>query len=240
MITPYNSNESKVDQVKKMFNHIAPSYDQLNRIISLGLDKKWRKKGIKMLSPYLPQKILDLATGTGDLAIDMVNSIPSVNKIIGADISDEMMRIGSKKVRTLNLEEKISFQKEDALKLSFEDGSFDAITIAFGIRNFEDIPGSIKELKRVLKEGKPLMILELTEPKNRLMRWGYKIYSGKFIPFIGNMISNDANAYSYLPKSITSVPQRDKMVKLFYEAGFTEAYYKSLVPGTCAIYMAIK
>lgn len=239
-ITPYNDQDDKASQVQRMFNHIAPTYDKLNRIISLGLDRKWRKRGIDLLRPYEPQHVLDIATGTGDLAIELVQSLPSVKSVLGIDISEEMMRIGDDKVRELGLDERIRFNKEDCTALTFSDNSFDAATIGFGIRNFADIPQAAREIYRVLRPGKPVVILELTEPTNRLLHWGYKLYASKIIPFVGRLISEDERAYSYLPESIAAVPQREVMVQILLEAGFSEAFHKVLTPGTCAIYLALK
>lgn len=241
MVNPYqDSQESKVEQVQRMFNRIAPTYDRLNRIISLGLDVSWRRDAIDLLRPYEPSKILDVATGTGDLAIDLVRSISSITRVLGVDISEEMMRFGLDKVHALGLEDKIGFAREDCTQMSFPDNSFDAATIGFGIRNFADIPAAVRELYRVLRPGKPLVILELTEPKNAILRFGYKLYAGHFIPFIGRFVSDDSEAYSYLPKSIAVAPQREAMVSILREAGFGEAYYRSIWPGTCTIYVAIK
>lgn len=240
MITPYNDREDKVDQVQRMFNRIAPTYDRLNRIISLGLDKRWRRYGLELLTPFEPHQVLDIATGTGDLAIDMLGQVPSIESVLGVDISEEMMRQGVHKVRALELDHKISFSREDCTALSFEDEQFDAATIGFGIRNFADIPQAAREIHRVLRPGKPLLIIELTEPRNPILRLGYKLYAGKIIPLIGRLISHDPDAYSYLPRSIAAVPQREAMVELLTQAGFSEAYYRTLCPGTCAIYMAIK
>lgn len=240
MVNPYNEEEPKVEQVQRMFNSIAPTYDRLNRIISLGLDKRWRRYGIELLQPYEPQHILDIATGTGDLAIDLIHMLPSATRVLGVDISEEMMRIGRNKVHSMGIEDRVTFAREDCTALTFADESFDAATIGFGIRNFADIPTAAGELYRVLRTGAPLMIIELTEPTNPVLRLGYKFYAGHIIPTIGRMISEDNDAYSYLPRSIAAVPQREQMVELLREAGFSEAYYRTLCPGTCAIYVAIK
>lgn len=239
-ITPYNDQDDKASQVQRMFNHIAPTYDKLNRIISLGLDRKWRKRGIDLLRPYEPQRVLDIATGTGDLAIELAQSLPSVRSVLGIDISEEMMRIGSDKVRELGLDERIRFGREDCTDLTFADNSFDAATIGFGIRNFADIPQAAREIYRVLRPGKPVVILELTEPTNPFLHWGYRLYAGKIIPLVGQLISEDERAYSYLPESIAAVPQREEMVQILLEVGFSEAFHKVLTPGTCAIYLALK
>ncbi len=230
----------KTKMVQRMFNRIAPSYDKLNRMISLGMDKSWRRKAITMLAPYSPKRVLDVATGTGDLAIDLVNSIESIETVLGVDISEEMMRQGKDKIHSLGLDHKIGFEKQDCTKLSYESSSFDAVTIAFGIRNFENIPKGLAEVYRVLKAGSPLVILELTEPKNKLLYWGYKLYAYKIIPFLGKTFSDDGDAYEYLPASIAKAPQRETMVQLMKEQGFSEAYYHSIFPGSCTIYVAIK
>ncbi len=240
MVTPYNEDEEKVSQVQRMFNRIAPTYDRLNRIISFGLDISWRRKAIALLAPYQPKEVLDIATGTGDLAIDLVQSIPSIRSVHGVDISEEMMRYGEDKVHRLGLEGKIQFSREDSTQMTLESESFDAVTIGFGIRNFSDIPKAAAEIYRVLRPNTPLIIIELTEPKNPILRWGYRLYAHKFIPFVGQYISEDRDAYAYLPKSIEAAPQRDDMLAIFRSVGFRETYYRSLTLGTCTIYVAIK
>ena len=240
MLTPYkDSDEPKVDQIRKMFNRIAPQYDQLNRIISLGLDRSWRRRALHLLEPYQPQQVLDVATGTGDLAIDLVHTIPSVKHVTGIDISEEMMRIGQEKVQALTLERKISFERQDSTATTFADASFDAATIGFGIRNFTDIPAAARELHRILRPSGVLVIIELSEPKNPLLHLGYQLYAGQIIPLIGRFMSRDREAYRYLPKSIAVMPQREKMVAILREAGFREAFYRSIFPGTCTIYIGI-
>lgn len=240
MVTPYNQDEEKVSQVQRMFNRIAPTYDRLNHIVSLGLDPSWRRKAIGLLAPFQPREVLDVATGTGDLAIDIIKHIEGVQSILGVDISEEMMRYGEEKVRALGYDRKIQFKREDCTALTLADESFDAVTIGFGIRNFSDIPAAARELHRILRPGKPVVILELTEPRNKFMRLCYKIYAHHFIPFVGQYISEDRDAYTYLPRSIAEAPQREQMTSIFLEAGFREAYYRSIFPGTCAIYVAIK
>lgn len=239
MLTPYNDQEPKVDQIRRMFNRIAPKYDQLNRIISLGLDRSWRKRALHLLAPYAPQRVLDVATGTGDLAIEIIQTIPSAKEVVGVDISEEMMRVGQEKVHQAGLDTKISFERQDCTAMTFEPHSFDAATIAFGIRNFSDIPAAAAELHRVLRTGGVLIIAELSVPTNPLLRLGYKLYAGQIIPLIGRLISKDRDAYTYLPKSIAAVPQRERMVEILRKAGFSEAFYESIFPGTCTIYVAI-
>ena len=239
MLTPYNDQEPKVDQIRRMFNRIAPKYDQLNRIISLGLDRSWRKRALHLLAPYAPQRVLDVATGTGDLAIEIIQTISSAKEVVGVDISEEMMRVGQEKVHQAGLNTKISFERQDCTAMTFEADSFDAATIAFGIRNFSDIPAAAAELHRVLRTGGVLIIAELSVPTNPLLRLGYKLYAGQIIPLIGRLISKDRDAYTYLPKSIAAVPQRERMVEILRKAGFSEAFYESIFPGTCTIYVAI-
>ena len=239
MLTPYNDQEPKVDQIRRMFNRIAPKYDQLNRIISLGLDRSWRKRALHLLAPYAPQRVLDVATGTGDLAIEIIQTISSAKEVIGVDISEEMMRVGQEKVHQAGLDKKINFERQDCTAMTFEADSFDAATIAFGIRNFSDIPAAAAELHRVLRPGGVLIIAELSVPTNPLLRLGYKLYAGQIIPLIGRLISKDRDAYTYLPKSIAAVPQRERMVEILRKAGFSEAFYESIFPGTCTIYVAI-
>lgn len=239
MLTPYNDQEPKVDQIRRMFNRIAPKYDQLNRIISLGLDRSWRKRALHLLAPYAPQRVLDVATGTGDLAIEIIQTISSTKEVVGVDISEEMMRVGQEKVHQAGLDKKISFERQDCTAMTFEADSFDAATIAFGIRNFSDIPTAAAELHRVLRPGGVLIIAELSVPTNPLLRLGYKLYAGQIIPLIGRLISKDRDAYTYLPKSIAAVPQRERMVEILRKAGFSEAFYESIFPGTCTIYVAI-
>lgn len=239
-VTPYDNGHEKVSQVQTMFDKIAPVYDRLNRIISLGMDVSWRRKAIRLLEPYQPKSVLDVATGTGDFAIDQLKRIPSIEHILGVDISEEMMRLGEDKVRMLGLQERITFQAQDCAALPFSDNSFDAATIGFGIRNFSNIPQAVRELYRVLRPGKPLIILELTEPKHPILYRGYQLYVRYVIPQIGKWLSRDHAAYSYLPRSIHAAPQRDAMVSILLEAGFNEAYYHSIAPGTCCIYVAVK
>lgn len=239
MLTPYNDQEPKVDQIRRMFNRIAPKYDQLNRIISLGLDRSWRRQALHLLAPYSPKRVLDVATGTGDLALELVHTLPSVQEVVGIDISEEMMRVGEEKVHLAGLDTKIRFERQDSTATTFADGAFDAATIAFGIRNFSDIPAAAAELRRVLRPGGVLVIAELSEPTSPLLRLGYKVYAGHVIPLIGRFISKDRDAYTYLPKSIAAVPQRERMVDILRGAGFSDAFYKSIFPGTCTLYVAI-
>lgn len=238
-IKPYNERAEKGQQVEQMFDNIAPTYDKLNHRLSWDIDKSWRKKAIKYLEPYRPQTILDIATGTGDFAI-LSAEILHPKKLIGADISEGMMDIGRKKVYDKGLQEIISFEKEDCLALSYPDASFDAITAAFGIRNFANLDKGLQEMCRVLKSGGHLSILELTTPVSFPMRQLFHIYSHSVLPVYGRLISKDTNAYSYLIKTIEAFPQGERMTEILHDAGFRKATFKRLTFGICTMYMATK
>ena len=238
-IKPYNERAEKGQQVEQMFDNIAPTYDKLNHRLSWDIDKGWRKKAIKSLEPFRPQTILDIATGTGDFAI-LSAEILHPQKLIGADISVGMMDIGRKKVHDKGLQEIISFEKEDCLALSYPDSSFDAVTAAFGIRNFANLDKGLQEMCRVLKPGGHLSIVELTTPVSFPMRQLFHIYSHSVLPVYGRLISKDTNAYSYLTKTIEAFPQGERMTEILHDAGFSKATFKRLTFGICTMYMATK
>ena len=212
-ILPYNNEEHKTTQVRRMFDSIAGTYDQLNHTLSLGIDKIWRRKGIAFLRPFSPASILDIATGTGDLAISMHRRLKA-DRIIGADISEGMMEVGRQKVAEAGLSDHITFEYQDCTALTYPDNSFDAVTAAFGVRNFENIEQGITEMYRVLKPGGHLMILELSSPVHFPMKQLYNIYSKVVIPTVGRLLSKEHTAYSYLPASIKVVPQGKVMTDL--------------------------
>ena len=238
-VKPYQADKSKGELVEEMFDNIAPTYDTLNHRLSWNIDKSWRNKAIKALSPYHPQKMLDIATGTGDFAI-LAAEMLHPQQLIGADISEGMMEIGRKKVREKNLQHIISFMKEDCMKLSFNDNTFDAITAAFGIRNFEHLDKGLSEMYRVLKPGGHLSIVELTAPVSFPMRQLFKVYSHTILPIYGSMLSKDGSAYHYLTASIEAFPQGEQMMEIFKKAGFTETQFKRLTFGICTMYFATK
>lgn len=238
-ILPYNKEEQKGTQVKRMFDSIAGTYDQLNHTLSLGLDKGWRRKGIAFLRPFSPVSILDIATGTGDLAISMYQTLKA-SHIIGADISEGMMEVGRRKVVEAGYSEHITFEQQDCTALTYPDNSFDAVTAAFGVRNYEDIEQGITEMYRVLKPGGHLMILELSSPEYFPMKQLYRIYSKTIIPFIGRLLSKENVAYSYLPASIKVVPQGKVMTNLLSRRGFTDARSQTFTFGICSLYTATK
>ena len=238
-ILPYNSHESKATQVERMFDDIADNYDTLNHTLSMGIDKSWRKKGILALKDIQPRKILDIATGTGDLAIEAFQRLQP-DAIVGIDISEKMMEIGKIKVDKAQLSAHISFGKQDCAALTLENNSFDAAMVAFGIRNFEHLDKSIQEILRVLKPDGKLMILELSSPEHFPMKQLYSIYSKIIIPGIGRLISKNNSAYRYLPKSISVFPQGEEMVQILKKNGFKEAACKTYSLGICSMYIATK
>lgn len=237
-IKPYHEGE-KSQQVEAMFNNIAPTYDKLNHRLSWDIDKRWRKKAIRLLSPFHPQKILDIATGTGDFAILAAKTL-NPQKLIGADISEGMMNVGREKVKMLGLQDIISFEKEDCLALSYPTESFDAVTAAFGIRNFANLEQGLTEMCRVLKKGGHLSIAELTTPVSFPMKQLFNIYSHSVLPFYGRVISKDKSAYSYLTKTIEAFPQGEQMMEILKKAGFSETSFYRLTFGICTIYFATK
>lgn len=237
-IKPYNSGE-KGKQVEEMFNNIAPTYDTLNHRLSWDIDKGWRKKAIAQLQPFSPRHILDIATGTGDFAI-LAARMLTPEKLIGADISEGMMDIGRQKVKRARLEQIISFEKEDCLQLSYPENSFDAVTAAFGIRNFPDLDRGLKEIFRVLKPDGHLSIVELTAPVAFPMKQLFKVYSHTVLPIYGRLVSRDDSAYRYLTATIEAFPQGEQMVGIFKKAGFSEARFERLTFGICTMYLATK
>ena len=237
-IKPYHEGE-KAEQVEVMFDNIAPTYDKLNHRLSWDIDRGWRKKAIRQLEPYHPQVLLDIATGTGDFAI-MAAQMLKPQKIVGADISEGMMAVGAEKVKSLQLQDVISFAKEDCLNLSYDDNTFDAVTAAFGIRNFADLDKGLKEMCRVLKKDGHLSIVELTTPVKFPMKQLFKAYSHTVLPLYGRMVSKDKSAYSYLTKTIEAFPQGERMTDILRQAGFKEATFKRLTFGICTMYFATK
>ena len=238
-IKPYNEEEKKSVQVERMFDNIAPAYDQLNHTLSWGIDKSWRKKAIDWLKPFNPQRMMDVATGTGDFAIQACRVL-NPKELIGTDISEGMMNVGRQKVKEAGLESRISFAKEDCTALSFPDNRFDAITVAFGVRNFEDLDKGLREMHRVLDSDGKLVILELSEPEWFPMKQLYALYSKVVIPTLGKLLSKDRSAYTYLPQSIKAFPQGEVMKEIILKAGFKEACFKRLTLGICTLYTATK
>ena len=238
VIKPYNDGE-KASQVEQMFDNIAPTYDRLNHRLSWDIDRGWRRKAIRQLAPYSPKTMLDIATGTGDFAI-LAAQMLKPERLIGADISEGMMQIGRQKVEAAGLSHVISFAREDCLNLSYDTGTFDAVTAAFGIRNFADLDKGLGEMCRVLKKGGHLSIVELTTPPKFPMKQLFRIYSHTVLPLYGRLISKDRSAYSYLTQTIEAFPQGERMTEILKKAGFAEATFKRLTFGICTMYFATK
>lgn len=238
-IKPYTQQDDKASQVEAMFDNIAPTYDRLNHRLSWNIDRGWRKKTIKALAPYKPQTMLDMATGTGDFAI-LAAQMLHPQTLIGADISEGMMDVGRKKVTDLGLSDVIKFQREDCMALSYPNDTFDAVTAAFGIRNFQDLDKGLHEMCRVLKKGGHLSVVELTAPVRFPMRQLFQVYSHTFLPLYGRLISRDKSAYSYLTATIEAFPQAEQMMEILRQAGFADASFRRFTFGICTMYFATK
>ena len=238
VIKPYGEGE-KAKQVEEMFDNIAPSYDKLNHRLSWNIDKGWRRKAIRQLAPFKPQTLLDIATGTGDFAL-LAAEMLRPKRLVGADISEGMMEVGRQKVRERGLDDIISFEREDCTALSYPEATFDAVTAAFGIRNFADLDKGLREMCRVLKKDGHLSIVELTTPVSFPMKQLFHVYAHTVLPVYGRLISKDTSAYSYLTKTIEAFPQGEQMVEILHKAGFSEASFKRLTFGICTMYFATK
>ena len=238
-IKPYGKEGEKGKLVEEMFDNIAPTYDTLNHRLSWDIDKGWRKKAIRQLLPFQPKTILDIATGTGDFAILSAKELLP-QRMIGIDISEGMMKIGQKKVEAEGLQHIVSFKKDDCTHLSFDDNSFDAVTAAFGIRNFQNLDQGLREMYRVLKPNGHLSIVELTTPVSFPMKQLFKLYSHTILPVYGKLISKDTSAYSYLTNTIEAFPQGEVMLDILRKAGFKNASFKRLTFGICTMYFATK
>ena len=238
-IKPYDREGTKREQVEEMFDHIAPTYDSLNHIMSLGIDRGWRRKSIDALKPFSPQHILDVATGTGDFALLAARRLQP-QEIIGADISEGMMEVGRKKVEQAGMQEIISFQTEDCTHLSFPNERFDAVTIAYGARNFQNLDAALLETHRVLTSGGHLLLVELTAPPRFPMKQLFWVYSHIAMPVMGRLISHDSTAYTYLPASMEAFPQAEVMEQILRKAGFAQVTWRRFTMGICTMYLAQK
>lgn len=238
-IKPYGKDAEKGKLVEEMFDNIAPTYDTLNHRLSWDIDRGWRKKAIQKLQPFAPQCMLDIATGTGDFAI-LAAKMLHPQQLWAVDISEGMMKIGVEKVASEGLGNIIQFKKEDCTQLTFPDNHFDAVTAAFGIRNFQDLDKGLSEMCRVLKTGGHLCIIELTQPISFPMKQLFAIYSHTFLPLYGKLVSKDSSAYSYLTHTIEAFPQAERMVDILKKSGFQAASFKRLTAGVCTLYLATK
>ena len=234
-VTPYNdTTRTKKEQVEEMFDNIAQRYDFLNHLLSLGIDITWRKKAVRSLASINPKTILDVATGTGDFALECLSLKPE--KVTGLDISEEMMKYGREKAAKLNVANTVEFIKGDSENMAFGDESFDAITVGFGVRNFERLDAGLREMHRVLKKGGRVAILEGSMPQNTIIRWFYSLYFVRVLPVLGRLFSKDIRAYSYLPESVKAFPQGPEFVRILEGVGFKNVVWQPLLMGICAFY----
>lgn len=236
-VTPYNNEQSKKTQVEDMFDNIAPKYDLLNHVLSMKIDVLWRNTLVKWMSKDTPKLVLDVATGTGDLAIAVQKGTGA--EIIGLDLSQQMLNVGIEKIKKIQLTEKISMVKGDAENLPFEDNKFDAVSVAFGVRNFENLEKGLVELRRVVKENASVYILEFSKVEGFLAPF-YMFYFKNILPQIGKLVSKDNRAYTYLPDSVNAFPYGEKMKSILESTGFKKVEYKKLSLGIATIYKATK
>lgn len=239
-VKPYEPNSSKKEQVEQMFDNIAHSYDFLNHFFSLGIDIRWRKKAIKLLQPLAPKKLLDVATGTADFALTIASSSLPVSQITAIDISNGMLEIGRKKVTEKKMDERISLLQADSENLPFEDNSFDAITVAFGVRNFENLNKGLAEMLRVLRPGGMAIILEFSKPSKFPMKQLFGLYFKGIMPTVGRLVSKDKRAYAYLPESVNAFPEGRDFVDILTKVGYTNIQLKSLTGGVATLYSGTK
>jgi demethylmenaquinone methyltransferase/2-methoxy-6-polyprenyl-1,4-benzoquinol methylase len=239
-VTPYsNTNATKKQQVATMFNNISKTYDFLNHFLSLGIDIIWRKKAIKELAADKPRHILDIATGTGDFAFEAI-SILKPEKITGVDISEGMLAIAAEKIKKRGLEKVFDVQLGDSEKLLFEDNAFDAVTVAYGVRNFENLELGLKDMLRVLKPGGKAVILEFSKPGKFPIKQLYNFYFHYITPAVGKFFSKDSSAYSYLPESVKNFPDGNAFIALMQKIGYRDTKCRVLAFGICSIYTGIK
>jgi len=238
-VLPYKEdNKSKKEQVAQMFNNISNRYDFLNHTLSLGIDILWRKKAIKLLEPYSPKKILDIATGTGDFAIEAMALKP--DQITGVDISEGMLDVGRKKITKMNLDNSITLEVGDSENLRFADNKFDAVIVAFGVRNFETLAKGLQEMFRVTKPGGHVVIVEFSKPQKFPVKQLYNFYFKAILPQIGKFVSKDNSAYKYLPESVAAFPDGDKFLSILKNVGYKQTQWIPLTTGISSIYWASK
>ena len=236
---PYNTEKSKKEEVREMFDNIAPTYDKLNHILSLSIDKVWRRRVVRLVRRMKPERIMDLATGTGDLAIKMAKRIPQA-RIMGVDLSENMLAVAAEKVRRMGLDDHIALYQGDAEQLDVNDGVLDVVTVAFGVRNFGNIEKGLSEIWRSLRSGGHIVILEFSTPRNWLVRKVYELYSQHVMKPVGGMVSKDKKAYDYLPDSIVEFSTPKEVLAMMEKVGFKEPRRRSQSFGIAQIYIAQK
>lgn len=239
VVTPYGSNAGKKAEVEQMFDRIAPRYDLLNRVLSLGIDVWWRKRAIGYLKPNNPSKILDVATGTADVAILMAK-ILKPKQVIGIDIANQMLELGRGKIAAEGLSEVIQLETGDSEQLQFDAGAFDAVTVAFGVRNFENLEKGLAEMHRVLYPGGRIVILEFSKPHVFPIKQLYNAYFKYVLPLIGRLTSRDMRAYTYLFESVQAFPEGNQFTEILTKTGFQNPLCERLTLGICSIYTATK
>ena len=237
-VKPYSSEGKKREQVEAMFDNIANEYDRFNYLASFNIDRIWRKRAISSLKPFAPRNVLDIATGTGDLAL-LIEKILKPGNIIGCDISEGMMQVAREKCRRRGITN-IRFEKEDCTALSYPDNSFDALTSSFGVRNFQELEKALGEMHRVLRPGGHLVILELSSPTRFPMKQLFPVYAKYVMPTLGRLFSKDAKAYRYLPESIAAFPQGEVMQGILEKVGFSKVEFRRYTGGICTFYLATK
>lgn len=238
-VNPYDDSRRKSEQVREMFDSIAPAYDFMNRAMTMGIDKLWRRSAVKLLKDVAHDDILDIATGTGDLAILLARRLDPLS-VTGVDLSSKMVEIGRRKVSAAGLDDIVTLGVGDCLQLPFPEGSFDCITCAYGVRNFQNLAAGYQEMHRVLRPGGVVVILELSTPTSAIVKPMYHLYTRHIIPTVGRLVSKDVRAYSYLPESIAAVPQGAAMSAIMEAAGFHDTRHIPLTFGTCTIYTGRK
>lgn len=238
-VKPYRPEGSKKEQVAAMFNAISPKYDALNRILSAGIDQSWRRKTLREIRATGALKLLDVATGTADLALALAKGIPG-SKVVGVDISSGMLEVGRSKVRAKDLEGRVRLDLGDGEQLPYEESSFGAVTVAFGVRNFENLEQGLRDMRRVLELGGTLAVLEFSQPTAWPLRSLYLFYFKNILPRIGRMVSKDASAYTYLPNSVQAFPYGEAFAAKLREAGFQSVRVRPLSFGIASLYLAIK
>lgn len=236
-VTPYSSDASKREQVEHMFDAISPKYDLLNRLFSLGIDQRWRRKVIRLVGEEPVKELLDVATGTADLAI---MAAEKAHRVTGIDISEGMLKHGRVKVAQRGLADRITLQQADSTALPFADGSFDVVTVAFGVRNFEDLGKGLREMLRVLRPGGRVFILEFSKPQRAPMKQLFRFYFHRIMPLIGRSVSKDSSAYTYLPKSVEAFPEGTHFLALLADAGGDDVKTRPLTGGIATLYSARK
>lgn len=235
-IKPYSQEGEKGEQVEQMFDNIAPTYDLLNHVLSFGVDYHWRRAALRSLKPYAPQHMLDMATGTGDFAL-LAKKMLNPTSLLGADLSEGMLQVARKKAEGI---EGITFEKHDCMQLALADDTFDAATVAYGVRNFPDLERGLSELRRVLKPGGRLVIIELTSPRRFPMKQLFWLYSHVFMPLVGKIVSRDSSAYTYLPATMEAFPQGEVMQQILQKVGYTDVKFKRFTFGLSTLYTAAK